>query len=59
MALTMFPLFSIITISDADITGIVGWAGTLVGDLMPLLIVIFGISIGAYVIQVIISRLRG
>jgi len=55
----MFPLFSIITISDADITGIVGWAGTLVGDLMPLLIVIFGISIGAYVIQVIISRLRG
>lgn len=49
----------IITFTDANITAIVGWAGTLVGDLMPLLIVIFGISIGAYVIQVIVSRLRG
>ncbi|GAH91391.1 unnamed protein product [marine sediment metagenome] len=55
----MFPLFTIITITDANITAIVGWAGTLVADLMPLLIVIIGISIGAFVIRVIIGRFQG
>jgi len=48
-------MFSIITLSSEDITAIVGWAGTLVGDLMPLLIVIIGIAIGAFVIRVILG----
>lgn len=49
----------ILPFTPDDITAIVGWAGVLVGDLMPLLVVIFGISIGAWVIQIIISRFRG
>lgn len=52
-------MFSIITLTDQNITDIVGWAGTIVGDLMPLLIVIIGIAIGAYIISVVITRLRG
>jgi len=46
---------SILTISEQNITDIVGYAGTLVGDLMPLLIVIIGIAIGGYVIKVILN----
>jgi len=51
-------MLSILTFEEADITGIVGYAGELVGDLMPLLIVIIGIAIGAYVIRVILN-IRG
>lgn len=46
---------SILTISEQNIADIVGYAGTLVGDLMPLLIVIIGIAIGGYVIRVILN----
>ena len=48
-------MLSIITFSASDTEAIVGWAGTLVGDVMPLLIVIFGITIGAYIIRVILN----
>ena len=50
----IFLLPTIIPLSDEDITAIVGWAGQLVGDLMPLLIVIIGIAIGAFIIKVIL-----
>ena len=46
---------SIITLTATDTDAIVEWAGTLVGDLMPLLIIIFGITIGAYIIKVILN----
>lgn len=49
----------ILPFTTDDITAIVNWAGTLVGDVMPLLVVIIGISIGAWVISIIIGRFRG
>lgn len=48
-------MLSILTITEQDITAIVGWAGTLIGDLMPLLVVIIGISIGAFIIKLIMN----
>lgn len=51
-------MFSIITISATDTTAIIDQAGTMVSDVMPLLIIFLGIGIGAYVIKVIIN-LRG
>jgi len=51
-------MITIITITEANITAIVGWAGSLIGDLMPLLVVVIGISIGAFIIRVILN-LRG
>lgn len=51
-------MLTIITISEANITAIVGYAGELVGDLMPLLVVIIGIAIGGYVLRIILN-LRG
>lgn len=51
-------MLTILTITEANITAIVGWAGDLVSDLMPLLVVIIGIAIGAYIIRVILN-LRG
>lgn len=52
----MIPfLFStIIEFSSSTVDSIVGWAGSIVGDLMPLLIVIIGIAIGAFIIKVIL-----
>lgn len=51
-------MLTIITITEENITAIVGWAGDLVGDLMPLLVIIIGISIGAFIIKTILN-LRG
>jgi hypothetical protein len=51
-------MLTIISFSEQNITDVVGWAGSLVGDLMPLLVVIIGIAIGGYVIKVIL-HLRG
>lgn len=51
-------MLTIITITEANITAIVGWAGSLVSDLMPLLVVIIGIAIGGFVIKVILN-MRG
>lgn len=51
-------MLTIITMTEQNITDIVGWAGDLIGDLMPLLVVIIGIAIGAYVIKVILN-IRG
>lgn len=48
-------MLTILTISEQNITDIVGYAGGLVGDLMPLLIVIIGISIGGFVITTILN----
>jgi len=51
-------MLTIITMTEQNITDIVGWAGSLIGDLMPLLVVIIGISIGAFVLKVILN-MRG
>lgn len=51
-------MLTIITMTEQNITDIVGWAGSLVGDLMPLLVVIIGLAIGAFIIKVILN-LRG
>lgn len=51
-------MLTIITMTEQNITDIVGWAGDLIGDLMPLLVVIIGISIGAFIIKVILN-MRG
>lgn len=51
-------MLTIITITEENITAIVGWAGDLISDLMPLLVVVIGITIGAYVIKVILN-MRG
>jgi len=48
-------MLTIITMTEQNITDIVGWAGSLIGDLMPLLVVIIGISIGAFIIKVILN----
>lgn len=44
-----------ITFTEGNITAIIGYAGELVGDLMPLLIVIIGIAIGGYVLRIILN----
>jgi hypothetical protein len=41
------------TISSGDIASTTAYAGSLVGDFMPLLVVILGILIGAFIIRVI------
>lgn len=51
-------MLSLIAFSEQNITDIVAWAGDIVGGLMPLLIVILGIAIGAFVVKVILN-LRG
>jgi len=51
-------MLTIITMTEQNITDIVGWAGDLIGDVMPLLVVIIGISIGAFIIKVILN-MRG
>lgn len=51
-------MLTIITMTEQNITDIVGWAGSLIGDLMPLLVVIIGIAIGAFIIKVILN-IRG
>lgn len=48
----------IIPLTPTHIDELLAYAGELIGDLMPLLVVIIGISIGAFVIRVIL-RLRG
>jgi len=47
-------MLTIITFTESNINEVVGWAGSIVGDLMPLLVVIIGIAIGAYIIKVIL-----
>jgi len=44
-----------ITFSEANIASIVGWAGEIVSDVMPLLVVIIGIAIGAFIIKVVLN----
>lgn len=51
-------MFTFFSFEEADITAIIGHAGDIVGDTMPLLIVILGIGIGLWVIRVILN-LRG
>lgn len=48
-------MLSIITITEGNMTDIVAYAGELVGDVMPLLVVIIGIAIGGYVIRIILN----
>jgi hypothetical protein len=51
-------MLPIISFTEENIAGIVGWAGEIVSGVMPLLVVIIGIAIGAYLIKVILN-LRG
>jgi hypothetical protein len=44
-------MFTFFTISAGDITSIIGYAGNLVADFMPLLVVFVGIAIGVYIIS--------
>lgn len=48
-------LGTFITLQEADITAILTHAGNIVGDVMPLLIVLIGIGIGLWVIRVILN----
>lgn len=48
-------MFTFFTIAAEDITAIVGYAGDLVADFMPLLVVFVGIAIAAYIIRLIMS----
>ncbi len=43
-------MFYLFTFTANDVNGVVGWAGEVVGDVMPLLIVIIGVAIGVWVI---------
>lgn len=47
---------SLFTFSTEDITAITGWASEVVGDAMPLLIVIIGVAIGVWVIRAIFRQ---
>ena len=49
-------MISIITLATSDMTAILGYAGSLVSDLMPLLVVIIGIGIGMWIISYFIKR---
>lgn len=51
-------MLSIIPLTGENVSAIVGYAGTIISDLMPLLIVIIGIAIGVWIIKAILS-LRG
>lgn len=50
----MFTTF--LTISPEDIASMVGYAADLVGNLMPVIVVILGVSIGLWVFNVIFHR---
>lgn len=49
-------MLTIIPLETEDITAILAYAGTLVSDLMPLIIIIIGISIGMWVISYFLKR---
>lgn len=46
-------MLTFFTITATDTTAILGRAGELVSDLMPLLVIIFGIAIGIWVVSAI------
>jgi hypothetical protein len=48
----MIPIFlgTFFTITQNDVSSSLGYAGSLVGDFLPLLLVIVGISIGIFVV---------
>ena len=48
-------LGTIFTITPENVASTTAWAGILVGDFMPLLVVILGILIGAFIIKVILG----
>lgn len=41
--------------NETHIADILGYVGDLVGDLMPLIVLILGITIGLWVIQIIVN----
>lgn len=43
------------TITQGDIASATGYAGSLVGDFMPLIVVIVGILLGVFIIRAILS----
>lgn len=48
-------MLTFFTIAAEDITAITGYAGSLVSDFMPLLVVFVGIAIGVYIIRVVLN----
>lgn len=51
-------LATFFTISDANITSIIGYAGDLIGNAMPLIVVVVGIIIGLIILRVILRLIR-
>lgn len=49
----MLMLGTIFTITGGDIASTTAWAGSIVSDFMPLIVVILGIIIGVYIVRVI------
>lgn len=45
------------TISSGDIASTTDYAGSLVADFMPLLVVLIGITIGVYIVRVVAKLL--
>lgn len=51
-------LATFFTISEENITTILGYAGDLVGDAMPLLIIFLGIGIGLIILKVFFNLFK-
>jgi len=41
------------TISEQNISDILGYAGDLIGDMMPLIVLILGLAIGVFVVRIL------
>lgn len=48
-------MLAIISFSETNIASIVDWASEIVSGVMPLMVVIIGIAIGAYIIKVVLN----
>lgn len=48
-------MITFFTISSQNIASTTAYAGDLIADFMPLLVVILGILIGAYILRVLLS----
>lgn len=46
------------TISPENITAVLGHAGDLIGDAMPLIVVVIGIGLGVLILKVIINLIK-
>jgi len=51
-------LTTFFTISPDDITAIIGYAGDIISNAMPLIVVVIGIIIGLIILKVILRLIR-